>query len=362
MEKGVTERLAYIIAEAGVNHNGSVRRACELVDAAAGAGADAVKFQTFRAEDVVTPHGGKARYQEAGTGKGEGQLEMLKRLELDEKAHRTLMSRCEKRGMEFLSTAFDLKSMELLLRLGLERLKLPSGEITNAPLLLKAASTGKPVMLSTGMSTLAEVADALGVLAFGYLGKDGPSVKAFRKAYASMAGRAALKGRVTLLHCTTEYPAPFPDVNLRAMDTLRSAFALPVGLSDHTEGIAVPIAAVARGATVIEKHFTLDRGLPGPDHSASLEPDGLRDMVSAIRNVEQALGSPVKKPAPGEFENMAAVRKSLVAARDIKKGALFTKDNVSAKRPGDGVSPFLYWETLGKSARRDYMKDEAIET
>lgn len=362
MEKGVVERRVYIIAEAGVNHNGSVRRAKELVDAASAAGADAVKFQTFRAEDVVTSFASKARYQKAGTGKGDGQLEMLKRLELNEKAHRALMSHCDKKGIEFLSTAFDLKSLELLVRLGLKRLKVPSGEITNAPLLLKAASTGKPMMLSTGMSTLEEVADALGVLAFGYLGYGrAPCVKAFKKAYASGAGRDALKGKVILLHCTTVYPARFRDVNLRAMDTLRSAFSLPAGLSDHTEGIAVPIAAVARGASVIEKHFTLDRKLPGPDHTASIEPDELKHMVMAIRNVEEAIGSPVKKPAAGEIENITAVRKSLVASRKIKKGELFAKDNIAAKRPGNGVQPFLYWEFLGKKADRDFKKDEFLK-
>lgn len=356
------EKRVYIIAEAGVNHNGSLMRAKELVDAAAAAGADAVKFQTFRAEDVVTSFASKARYQKAGTGKGEGQLEMLKRLELNEKAHRALMSHCGKRGIEFLSTPFDLKSLDLLVRLGLKRLKLPSGEITNAPLLLKAASTGKPIMLSTGMSTLEEVADALGVIAFGYLG-DGraPSIKVFKKVFASGAGRDALKGKVILLHCTTQYPAWFRDVNLRAMDTLRSAFSLPSGLSDHTEGIAVPIAAVARGASVIEKHFTLDRKLPGPDHMASLEPDELKDMVRAIRNIEDALGSPVKKPAAGEIENIRAVRKSLVASRPVRKGELFTSKNISVKRPAAGASPVRYWEALGKTAKRDYMTDEPIE-
>lgn len=362
MEKGMMEKRVYIIAEAGVNHNGSLRRAGEIVDAAWAAGANAVNFQTFRAEDVVTSYCGKARYQKAGTEKGQGRLEMLKRLELDEKAHRALMSHCAQRGIEFLSTPFDLKSVELLVRIGLKRLKLSSGEITNAPLLLKAASTGKPIILSTGMSTLAEVGDALGELAFGYLGAvRAPCVKAFKKAYASGAGRDALKGKVILLHCTTVYPAPFRDVNLRAMDTLRSAFSLPAGLSDHTEGTAVAIAAVARGASVIEKHFTLDKLLPGPGHLASLEPDELKDMVRAIRNVEDALGSPVKKPAPGEIENMAAVRKSLVASRNIKKGELFAKDNIAAKRPGNGVQPFFYWEFLGKKADKDFKKDEFLK-
>jgi N-acetylneuraminate synthase len=239
---------------------------------------------------------------------------------------------------------------------------LSSGEITNAPLLLKAASTGKPLILSSGMCTLADIETALGVLAFGYLKPhDQPSVNAFQTAFRSEEGQQALRAHVTLLHCTTEYPAPFAEVNLRAMQTMAAAFGLPVGFSDHTEGIAVAIAAAARGAMVIEKHFTVDRSLPGPDHKASLEPAELQAMVRSIRHVEQALGSPLKIPAPSEAKNMMAARKSIVAVRAIKVGEQFSSDNLAVKRPGAGISPVHYWELLGRKAHRDYEADEAIE-
>ena len=352
----------YIIAEAGVNHNGSLEMAKKLVEVAADAGADAVKFQTFKADKLVSRLAPKAEYQTRSTGSDESQHEMIRKLELDEHAHEALIEHCKICRIEFLSTPFDLESVDLLTgRFDLPYIKIPSGEITNAPLLLKIAQTGKPVILSTGMSTLGEVEDALGVLAFGYLGNIGPSIAAFRAANCSAQGQAVLLNKVTLLHCTTEYPAPFEDVNLKVMDTLKSAFGLPVGYSDHTEGIAVPIAAVARGAVVIEKHFTLDRTLPGPDHKASLEPGELKQMVAAIRVVEQGLGSGRKHPTPSELKNMAVARKSLVAACTIRSGELFTEENLAVKRPGNGLSPMKYWELLNRRSGKDFIGDEIIE-
>lgn len=351
-----------IIAEAGVNHNGSIEMAKKLIDVAAEAGADIVKFQTFKAEKVISKNAPKADYQKQTTDKGESQLEMVRKLELDEAAHRALIEHFRLRHVEFLSTPFDFDSIDLLARtLNLSRLKIPSGEITNGPYLLRMAETGKPVILSTGMSTLCEVETALGVLVFGYLQSgQKPSLAGFQEAYRSEAGRKILLEKVTLLHCTTEYPAPFDEVNLRAMATMKAAFGLPVGLSDHTPGIAAPIAAVALGARVIEKHFTLDKNLPGPDHKASLEPGELKAMVAAIRQVEVALGDGRKIPAPSEWKNRDIARKSLVAAKPIKKGELFTKENVAMKRPGKGLSPIQYWEIIGKIANSDYHEDEII--
>jgi N-acetylneuraminate synthase len=351
-----------IVAEAGVNHNGSPDMALRLVDSATEAGADAVKFQTFRADRISGRDAPKARYQLATTGASETQFEMLKRLELDEAAHRVLLERCRLRGIEFLSTPFDLESVSFLaVTLGIRRLKISSGDLTNAPLLLKAARTGKPVLLSTGMGTLEDIEEALGVLSFGYAAPEGaPSGAAFRDAYRAGSGKAALRERVTLLHCTTEYPAPFEEANLLAMDAMRSAFGLPVGLSDHTEGWVVPVAAAARGAVVIEKHFTLDRTLPGPDHKASLEPAAFREMVRAIRTAESSLGSGEKVPSPSERRNIAVVRKSLVAVRAIRKGERFTEENVGIKRPGGGLPPLRYWELLGKTAKRDFAPDEYL--
>lgn len=353
----------YIIAEAGVNHNGSPQRAVEMVDAAAAAGVDAVKFQSFVADKLVSRQAPKAEYQQQTTGVAESQLEMIKKLELDAKAHIALVEHCAKRGVDFLSTPFDLESLDLLAgRLNVSLLKIPSGEITNSLLLLKIALTGKPVILSTGMSTLGEVEAALGVLAFGYgRSRERPSAAAFDQAYCSPAGQELLRQKVSLLHCTTEYPAPFGEVNLRAMDSLRTAFGLKVGFSDHTPGIAVPIAAVACGAAIIEKHFTLDRSLPGPDHRASLEPGELKAMVEGIRQVEAALGNGLKLPTAAEAKNKPVARKSLVAARPIKKGERFTEDNLTAKRPGTGISPLYYWDWLGKAADRDYDQDEKVD-
>jgi N-acetylneuraminate synthase len=343
-----------------VNHNGSLEMAERLVDAAAEAGADAVKFQTFRAEGVASAAAGKAAYQVATTGKGGSQLAMLRALELDETAHAALMKRCKAKRVEFLSTPFDLASVDLLARLGVRGLKISSGDITNAGLLLRCARTGLPILLSTGMSTLKDVEAALGVLAFGYTRGRDPGKQAFRRAYAASRGRAALRARVTLLHCTSEYPAPLEDTNLRAMITMRETFGLPVGFSDHTPGITAAIAAVALGAVVIEKHFTLDRSLPGPDHRASLEPGELRALVTGVHDAFTALGSRDKKVAPSEARNRDVARKSLVAARRIAKGEAFSEMNLTVKRPGSGVSPFAYWERLGRKAPKDFEADEVI--
>jgi N-acetylneuraminate synthase len=354
-----------IIAEAGVNHDGSLARARELVDAAAAAaaGADIVKFQTFRADRIATRKVGKAGYQQRTTAAAESQHAMLSRLELDEAAHDDLVAYCGKRGIAFLSTPFDLPSVDLLTgRFGLRRLKISSGDLTNGPLLLHAARSGAAIILSTGMSTLGEIEAALGVLAFGMAAPaDTPAGHAaFAVAYAGAAGQQALRSRVTLLHCTSQYPTPAEAVNLRAMDTLSSAFGLPVGYSDHTLGIAIAIAAAARGASMIEKHFTLDRTLPGPDHKASLEPDELARMVAGIREIEAALGSRLKAPAACELETRSVARKCLVAAVPIRRGERFTPENVDTKRAEGGVSAMRYWEAIAEVADRDYAADEPI--
>lgn len=352
----------FVIAEAGVNHNGSLDRALAMVDAAATAGADAVKFQTFQSEAVISRYAVKAEYQVRNTGGSESQLEMVKKLELDLSAHKQILKRCEMRHIQFLSTPFDLFSVDMLVNeLKVSRLKVPSGEITNAPLLLRVAHSHLPVILSTGMTMLGDIEDALGVLAYGYLqSNEIPSIPGFRRAYLSKEGQRQLQQKVTLLHCTTEYPSPFEDVNLLAMETLARAFGLPVGLSDHTLGYSVPIAAVARGACIVEKHFTLDRSLPGPDHIASLEPPELTSMIVAIREVENALGSARKLVANSEEKNREIARKSLVAATPIRAGERFTQENLTSKRPGGGISPMHYWELLGRSATRDYDLDELI--
>ena len=349
-----------IIAEAGVNHNGRIAMALDLVDAAADAGADFVKFQTFRANKLASAGAPKAGYQKKTTGSKQSQLDMLRALELSPGDHKKLIARCNKRKIKFLSTPFDGDSLDFLVKdLGLPVIKLPSGELTNPLLVLKAAQSRAKVILSTGMATLPEIEMALGVMAFGYLTpKAIPSRAAFKSAYAN--GASALRKHVTLLHCTTEYPAPFEDVNLRAMATMAEAFGLPVGYSDHTPGVAVSIGAVARGAVMIEKHMTLDRTLPGPDHRASIEPTEFATMVQAIREVEQSLGDTRKICRPSEIPNRAVARKSLVAARKIAKGEVFTQANLTAKRPGDGRSVYDYWNLLGKRAARSYNENEPL--
>ncbi len=355
--------MTLIIAEAGVNHNGDEALAFQLVDAAHQAGADIVKFQTFKAKNLVTEQAKQAEYQVTNTQKEESQLAMLSRLELSYEVHHQLVQHCQSLGIEFLSTAFDSESLVFLVQdLGLKRLKLPSGELTNAPLVLEHARTGCDLIVSTGMATMAEIETALGVIAFGYTAERDaePSMQAFQEAYASALGQQALKEKVTILHCTTEYPAPMEEINLRAMDTLGGAFDLPAGYSDHSEGITIPIAAVARGAVLIEKHFTLDKNMEGPDHKASLEPHELAAMVTAIRQVEVALGSRVKSPTVSEVKNKAVARKSLVAARAIKAGEAFDADNVTIKRPGSGQSPYHYWDLLKRHAGEDYQAGDLI--
>jgi N-acetylneuraminate synthase len=331
--------MTFVIAEAGVNHNGSLELALRMVEVAAAAGADAVKFQTFRADAEVSRYAPKAEYQMAATDPGESQLEMLRALEIDRADHMALVRRCEECGIEFMSSAFDLGSVELLCELGVRRFKIPSGEITFTPYLRRIARYGHPVILSTGMATLGEIEIALETL--------------------EQAGLS--RSAITVLHCNTQYPTPYQDVNLKAMASLRDALGVAVGYSDHTPGIEIAIAAVALGATVIEKHFTIDRNLPGPDHQASLLPEELAALVAAIRNVEQAIGDGVKRPTPSEMANRPIVRKSLVAATAIRRGEAFSEINVTAKRPGSGLSPTLWDEVMGRHASRDFAPDEMIE-
>lgn len=327
----------FIIAEAGVNHNGSIEIAKKLVDAAAAAGADAVKFQTFKAEKLVCKNAQKAEYQMETTDKAESQFDMLKKLELTVDMHKQLISYCNQKGIMFLSTPFDIDSLEFLVQCGVDIIKIPSGEITNYPYLRAVGRTGKKVIISSGMSTLDEVRDAVKVL------KDNGSKE------------------IIVLHCNTEYPTPYADVNLKAMLTLRDELKIDVGYSDHTKGIEVPIAAAALGATVIEKHFTLDKEMEGPDHKASLEPNELQEMVKAIRNIEIALGNGKKSPSESEKKNVGIVRKSIVARCNIIKGEKFTENNLTTKRPGTGISPMVWNDIIGKKAKRDFKEDELIE-
>lgn len=327
----------FIIAEAGVNHNGDIKLAKRLVDEAVAAGADAVKFQTFKAETLVCKNAKKAEYQLETTDGEETQFEMLKKLELTKEMHEELIEYCREKKIMFLSTPFDVESVALLNHYGIDIMKIPSGEITNYPYLKAVGETGKRVILSTGMSTLDEVEEAVKVL----------------------QNHGA--GDITLLHCNTEYPTPMKDVNLLAMCTMKNTIGLSVGYSDHTEGIEVPIAAVALGATVIEKHFTLDKTMEGPDHKASLEPEELKQMVKAIRNIEQALGSGRKEPSESEMKNINIVRKSIVAKHDIMEGEVFSEKNLTAKRPGNGVTPMLWSDIIGKKAKKDYKEDEQIK-
>lgn len=328
-----------VIAEAGVNHNGDLQLAFRLVEAAAQAGADVVKFQTFQAQRLATDQASKASYQKETAGKVEGQLVMLQKLELTPQQHLQLIDHCRACGIEFLSTAFDHISIDLLASLNLKCWKIPSGEITNLPYLRKIGSLKRPVILSTGMANLGEIEAAIDVLEHAGTSRD----------------------QITLLHCTTEYPAPLDEVNLRAMQTISHAFGVAVGYSDHTDGIAVPIAAVAMGATVIEKHLTLDCSMEGPDHRASLEPDQFAAMVQGIRAIERALGDGIKRPTASERANMPIVRKSIVAARAIQAGEPFSAENITAKRPGTGISP-MHWDALiGRTALRAFSPDELIK-
>ena len=327
-----------IIAEASVNHNGSIEMAKKMIDVAAVAGADLVKFQTFKAEALVTQSADKAEYQKNVTDKSESQFEMIQKLELDQAVHEQLIEHCAQKGIRFLSTAFDHDSIDLLAELNIPFFKIPSGEITNLPYLRHIGRMGKSIVMSTGMATLKEVHAALNIL----------------------LEAGAEKNKITILHCNTEYPTPMADVNLKAMLTMRDELGVAVGYSDHTLGIEVPVAAVALGATIIEKHFTLDRTLPGPDHAASLEPDELKTMVVAIRNIEKAMGDGVKKPSPSEAKNIPIARKSIVAAKKIKEGEIFSEKNLAVKRPGTGISPMRWGDVKGKTAEKEYQPDDLI--
>lgn len=329
-----------IIAEAGVNHNGSLEIAKRLVDEASSAGVDIIKFQTFKAEKLVSKAAKQAEYQKKNIGKGEEtQYAMLKKLELSNEQHEELIAYCNLKNIRFFSTAFDMDSIDYLHSLNLGLWKIPSGEITNYPYLKKIASYKEPVILSTGMCELSDIENAIYVLVANGVSKD----------------------KITVLHCNTEYPTPMKDVNLKAMLEIKENFGVKVGYSDHTEGIEVPIAAVALGAAVIEKHFTLDKHMEGPDHKASLEPSELKAMVKSIRNIEQALGSGHKTVSESERKNIEIARKSIVAAKDIKEGEIFTEDNITVKRPGNGISPMEWEYVLGKKAKRDFQEEELIE-
>lgn len=327
-----------IIAEAGVNHNGSLELAKSLVDAAAKAGADIVKFQTFKAEKIASKHAGKAGYQKKTTNADESQLTMLKKLELSERDHEELMLYCQQKGIAFLSTPFDIDSIEMLKGLNIGIGKIPSGELTNLPYLQKMARSFTELIVSTGMADMKEIEEAL----------------------EAILNTGFKKENLTILHCNTEYPTPYSDVNLRAMQSIGERFDVPVGYSDHTEGIEVPIAAVALGATVIEKHFTLDKNMEGPDHKASLEPDELRAMVSSIRNIEFALGSSIKEPSPSERKNKEIARKSIVAVRDLPVGHILNEADLTTKRPGTGISPMLLPTIIGKKLVVAVAEDEVL--
>ena len=328
-----------IIAEAGVNHNGDMEMAKQLIDVAADAGVDYVKFQTFKSEKLVSKNAEKASYQKENTGdSSESQLKMLQKLELSETDHLELIAYCKSKNIKFLSTAFDVESIDFLNKLNIDLFKIPSGELTNYPYLEKIGSLEKPIIISTGMATLDEIGQAMAVL----------------------LRNGALRHQITILHCNTEYPTPMEDVNLNAMETIAETYSVAIGYSDHTLGIEVPIAAVALGATVIEKHFTLDKTLPGPDHKASLEPSELKAMVKAIRNIEDALGDEEKEPTPSELKNITVARKSIVASTSIKKGDILTKENITTKRPGTGISAMEWPNIIGTIAKKDYLEDDLI--
>jgi len=327
----------FIIAEAGDNHNGKIDLAFKLVDAAVDANADCVKFQTFITEDVISKSAEMADYQKSNIGFNETQFEMVKKLELSFDEFKSLNQYCKSKNIMFLSTAFDLKSIDFLQSIDIPFWKIPSGEITNLPYLIKIAKTNKDVILSTGMTTIEEISDAVKVL------KDNGA------------------GKISILQCNTEYPTPMEDVNLRAMESLKNKFNVDIGLSDHSLGIEVPIAAVALGATIIEKHFTLSRSMKGPDHKASLEPNELKQMVLSIRNIETALGNGIKAPSKSEIKNLSAARKSIVASKFIKKGDVFSEENITTKRPGNGISPMKWFSVIGKQACKDFNEDEMIE-
>ena len=352
----------FFIAEAGVNHNGDKDLAIQLIDVACATGADAVKFQTFDASALAAKDAPKAAYQKETSDASETQFEMLKRLELPHNWHFELRDYCATKGIGFLSTPFDLGSLKFLVEsIGMETIKVPSGEMTNGPFLLEIAKAAQKIFLSTGMSTIADIRCALGVLAFGLSQHDEqPSMQAFEDAFASEAGQAALKENVSILQCTSAYPTPLNQANIRAISTLKDTFGLQTGFSDHTEGAIASLAAVALGAEIIEKHFTLDRALPGPDHKASLEPDELRSLISNIRDVEKSLGNGEKIQQPVEVDTANVARKSLFTARPIAKGEIFSDAHLVAQRPGDGISPMHYWDKIGTVAKNHYNIGDKI--
>ncbi|MBY0223490.1 MULTISPECIES: N-acetylneuraminate synthase [Sporosarcina] len=353
----------YIIAEAGVNHNGSILLAKQLIDTAKHAGANAVKFQTYKTENLVTKEAQQADYQVDNIGEKTSQFEMLKSLELTYDEFRELKEYCDQKSITFLSTPFDFESVDFLLdEMDMQQVKIPSGELTNSPLLHYIATKRRSIILSTGMATLSQIHEALSFIAYGLaLPNHNVEVEAVKEFYSTESAKEVLKKYVTVLHCTTVYPAPPESVNLRAMNQMRKELHLPIGFSDHTTGISIPIAAVSIGAVVIEKHFTLDRKLPGPDHAASLEPSELGKMVSEIRRVEKAMGNGMKEPSSIELANQHAVRKSLVATTTITEGELFTHSNITIKRPGNGMSPNSYWLLLGRPANKSYEKDDLLD-
>lgn len=357
----MSARHVYVIAEAGVNHNGSLAMARDLVAQAARAGADAVKFQTFDAGKLASHAAPKAGYQKQTTAAAESQLDMLRKLELPRDWHHELREQAQAQGIEFLSTAFDAGSLDFLATLDMPFYKVPSGELTNGPLLWQFARQRKPLVVSTGMATLSEVEQALAVIAHAFNTDAEPRhLDEVWQGWARAEWRRSLQGRVTLLHCTSQYPTPMHEVNLAAMDTLARAFGLPVGYSDHTEGLLIPTAAVARGAVLIEKHFTLDRRLPGPDHRASLEPDELARMVSDIRALEQALGDGAKSPQPSEWDTRRAARQQVVLTRAVPAGQALCRSDLATARCGQGLPASALWELVGQAARRDYEAGEPI--
>ena len=353
--------LCSIIAEVGVNHDGSLDKALNLIEAAANAGADVVKFQTFIPENIATKSAPKAKYQLQNSSPTETQLEMLKALTLSADEYKELLKHCDHLNIDFLSTPFDLESLHFLCELGVKKIKIGSGDLNNAPLLLAVARTQLPVILSTGMSTLSDIEEAVSVMAFGYSrANEKPSKTGFFEAWQDEATRSQLRTQVTLLHCTSQYPAPIDEVNLRAMATLENAFGLEIGYSDHTNGISVPIAAATLGASVIEKHITLDKASAGPDHAASLEPTEFKNMVDGIREACLALGSCKKTVSLSEISTREVARKSLVANIEIEKGDIISADKIGVKRPANGRPPIDYWEVLGTKASKKIMKDELL--
>lgn len=356
------KRKTYIIAEAGVNHNGSFEMAKELVNIAKEAGVDAVKFQTFKAEDIVTKDAKQAGYQIENLGKSSSQFEMLKKLELSFEEFIALKQYCEEQHIEFLSTPFDFESVDFLVdTLKINTVKIPSGELTNAPFIHYIATKRKKMILSTGMATIDEIHEALAFIAFGLSNSKEVSLRDVHEFYETLEAKELLKKYVTVLHCTTEYPAPFETLNLAVMQELQNILQVPIGYSDHSEGIAVPIAAASLGAVIIEKHFTIDKNLDGPDHLASLNPNELKEMVKGIRQIEVAIGGVIKQPTVIELKNRNAARKSIVARTDIDKGTIITENHLTFKRPGNGLAPSHYWTLIGSLVNKAYKKDDLIE-